>query len=240
MSLQISLNDLIMQKVLRGRIAVDCNLFGGKIKQIVLTQSMMEEVQYSIAENAINAGRYCLYRIPAEERENVAISEVNGITYPGNLGGSHLNMAGYGGGATIPILAAGVLDSQTYASSPPRPLPELISGDLVRLNPPQYSHIDWVLSARLCYDENFTNMNSSALDSFADLVVCAVKAYIYNKLVISIDRGWVEGGSEIGTIKQIVDTYSEMNERYKELLTSFAGGATLDVKRLEVYFRNVL
>lgn len=238
--LNLSLHDLIRQKVIRGRMLRDCNIVGGKIKQIVLSQDYLEDITYGYAESSLMIGKYCLYRIPTEEREGVALAEVNGITYPSNLGGSHLNIAGYGGGATLPIVANGVLDAQTYQSSTSRPTPELLSGDLVRLNPPQYNHIDWVLSCRLCYDDSFSNINQAAIIPLTRWAICAVKAYIYNYLVIKLDRGAVEFGSELGRVKEVIDKYSEEDVRYWELLDKFAGGATLDMRRLETYFNFAL
>ena len=42
----VTLDDLILTKVIRGRVLVDLNLMGGKPKQIVLQQAWREEIKY--------------------------------------------------------------------------------------------------------------------------------------------------------------------------------------------------
>ena len=236
----VTLDDLILTKVIRGRVLVDLNLMGGKPKQIVLQQAWREKIKYGPGDYDMNIGPFSLYRIPPEERDNVPIVEVTGIAYPGNLGGSSLNITGYGGGTTLGVIANAVLDSITYASSPSRPNPELLAGDLVKLYPSQHAHVNYVLNCRLCYDEHLTNLNTSAIDTFADLCVCAVKAYCYNELVIDIDRAYVEGGAEVATIGRIVESYADENTKYKELKDLMHGAAFLDPQTLEAFYRYAL
>lgn len=88
------------------------------------------------------------------------------------------------------------------------------------------------MNCRIAYDENFTNLNTSALDTFADLCVEAVKMYAYNTLIIPLDKGYVESGLNIGEFKRIIDTYADSPVRYKELLSKLAGSMILDPSRL--------
>lgn len=236
----VTLDQMVTQKIIRGRVWVDMNLMGGKPKQIVLLRKWIEEVRYTWGDYNMNIGPFSVYRVPPEARDNVPIGEVIGIAYPGNLGGSTLNIAGYGGGTSLGVIANAVLDSQTFASSPARPQPELLAGDLVKLFPSQHAHIDWVLNCRLCYDENLTNLNTNAIDTFADIVVCATKAFIYNELIINLDRAYVEGGAEIATIQRIVESYSDQEQRYKELKDELHGGMFLDPQNMEIFLRHAL
>lgn len=70
------------------------------------------------------------------------------------------------------------------------------------------------------------------MDTFADLCVAAVKSYVYNTLFVPVDRAYVEAGFEISSIKSIIDGYSDSEQRYREMLDQFAGGAQLDPDRV--------
>ena len=227
------IEEIIMQRVIRDRVYKDTNIFGGKTKHIVLLHSYLEHISREAADRYMNTGPFSLYRIPVEEREGCPIVEVHNLTFRGNYAGYVPNASGWAGGTNLTTLGQAVIQSHTFADSPPRPNVHLLSGDLVRLSPSQHSAITWVLSCRIAYDKEFTNLNTSAIDTFANLCVAAVKAYIYNVLVIPLGKAYVQGGYEIGEFKAIVDSYSDAITRYNELLTDFAGTLMLDSTRLE-------
>lgn len=233
----IAIEDLIKQNVIRKRVMVDLNLLGGKPKTIVLEHRYLEKIQRNTADGIINTGQFSLYRIPPEEREYRPIIECTGITYPGRFGGSLINATGYGGGVTMGSLAAEVLNSHTLANSPARPMAEALSGELVRLTPAQHAHIDWVLSVRLAYDTELTNLSSSQIDTFSKICVAATKYYVYNELIIDIERGRIEAGYDLSSIRDVINSYSDQNDRYMELLDDMAGAACLDPIRMATILR---
>jgi len=144
-------------------------------------------------------------------------------------------------GNTMNDMVDQVLESHTFNNSRITPMAELLAGDLVRLIPGQSSHVDWVISARLAYEPNFSNLNQSAVLSFANLVVLATKAFIYNELIISLDEVSTMMGVEINTVKQIIESYAEADKEYDEMLTEqFTGGAQLDPRRMAILFNHML
>lgn len=227
------IEEMIMHKVIRTRVYKDTNIFGGHTKQIVLLPEYRERLDWTPADRYMNTGPHSLYRIPIEEREGCPIVEVHNLTFRGNYAGYVPNANGWTGGVNISTLGHAVLHSHTFADSPPRPNIKLLSGDLVRLSPSQHSLITWVMTCRIAYDHEYTNMNTSAMDTFANLCVAATKAYIYNKLYIPLGKAFVQGGYEIGEFKMVVDSYSDAITRYNELLNDFAGAVMLDPSRLE-------
>jgi hypothetical protein len=227
------LEEMIAHKVIRTRVYKDVNIFGGKTKHIVLEQRFREYLQRTPADSRMNTGPYSLYRIPAEEREFCPIIEVHNLTFRGNYAGYVPNTNNWTGGRTFATMGQAILQSHTFSDSPPRPNVELLNGDLVRLSPSQHSAITWVLECRIAYDQQFTNLNTSAMDTFANLCVAATKAYIYNKMVIPMGRAHIESGYELGEFKSIIDSYSDAITRYQELLNDFAGAVMLDPRRLE-------
>jgi len=236
-----ALSERVYTAVIVNRIALRCNLNGGKIKDITLHGNWWERTNNSVHTNISNLGNYAVYRIPPEERDNLPIIGVNHISPPAFYG----NVGYYGGphsesGVTVPGNMDAMLSSHTGHNRVITPMAEVLSGDLIRLDPPMHSHQDWRLSVKIAYDEGFNNLNASAVEAFGRMAVAATKAYIYNTLVISIDRGYIMGGAEIGTIKDIVSEYREENARYEELVTDFASGARLDPGRVKTFLAYML
>lgn len=223
---------MVLEKVIRGIVRKEANIYGGKQKKIVLLPEYREKLKYDKSDAYTFTGPFSLYRIPPCEREGQAIVDVDGLTYRGNYAGYVPHVNGWAGGADVSTVGAGVMDSHTFASHPPRPNVTLLSGDLVRLTPSQHATIIWILHCRIGYDEQFTNLNPQAIDSFIELCIAATKMYVYNKLVIPTDKAWIESGYELNSYKIELDRYQDQADRYRELLKEFCGGAQLDPERI--------
>ena len=73
-----------------------------------------------------------------------------------------------------------------------------------------------------CLLENDSNMSHIQLKSYRDfskLVELAVKAYIYNEYVITMDMGELYAGQQLGRFKEIIDNYADAEELYQTFLT---------------------
>lgn len=235
----IPTHQLIIEKVIHGRVLKNCNLVGGKMKTIPLLTEYMERMPSQYPDHIVGSGTCSVFRIPASERENVPITEVCGCHYPGYIragtGAHPINTS-----INLMNLAHGVLQSHTFPNHPPTPLPELLAGDIVRLNPPQQYHIEWLISCRLGYDHQLTNLNTSAILPFAQLVEYATKAYIYNYLIIKLDKAYILGGSEMGSVLRVIETYADAETRYRELLDQFSGSTKLDTNTLAYILRHAI
>lgn len=226
-------DEMILNHIIRAFVLKDTNIFGGKQKQIILRPEYKEKLQFNVDDGYLHTGPFSLFRIPAEAREGQPIVEVHGVAYRGNYSDYIPQTAGWPGGVNLSVLGHAVLDSHTFSSSPVKPNIELLTSDLVRLWPPQHSFVIWVMTCRIAYDQDFTNLNTSAMDTFAEVCVEATKMFIYNKIVIPMDEAHIQAGQQIGEIKRIVDSYSEAPQRYKELMTQLAGTMLLDPVRLQ-------
>jgi hypothetical protein len=233
-----SLDYYIRKDVIEKRVLPDCNLYGGKRKYILLTSDMLEKVDMPAKYSLVSAASIGVYRIPPEIREYRELSHAIELRFPYSASGyATANFpAMISHGQTLTSKANDILDSHTYAHAANPPQPILLNGDLVQLDPPQFSHIDYLLVCTLKYDKNFTNINPDAITPLSELVLSATKNYIYNKLTLQIDRGFLVGGQEFGKFKEIVERYENEQERYKELMLEFRGGATLD----RAIFRDVV
>lgn len=222
------IEQMILEKIIRGIVRKEANLYGGKQKQIVLLPEYQEKMKFNKSDAFMFTGPFSLYRIPPCEREGQAITDVIGLTYRGNYAGYIPHANGWAGGANVSTLGANVMDAHTFASHPPRPDVTLLSGDLVRLSPSQHGGVIWILSCKIGYDSNFTNLNPQAVDSFVELCIAATKMYVYNKLVIATDKAFIESGYELSSFKLELDRYQDQADRYRELLKEFSGSVQMD------------
>jgi hypothetical protein len=74
------------------------------------------------------------------------------------------------------------------------------------------------LKCILYNDERLSNLNIRAAISFSELCTLACKSYIYNTLVVSLDKGRLEHGQELGIIKSVIESYSDAEQMYMEYL----------------------
>lgn len=229
-----SIDERIKEEVLFSRVLPDCNLFAGKVSRIVLQSNWREQTNIPPMVGIITTGDYTVYRIPPKYRDNKKIVSVTSLEYPPQYySGNMITYNGYNmTGSTAGDLACMAINSTSGAGSMYSPTPILKEGNLVYIYPPQSAHIDWILVCRLAYDDEFSNINDSAVYPLVKLTECATKAYIFNKLALKIDAMRMEGGYDFGRFKEIVDSYQDQNERYDELLMEFRGGALLDPERI--------
>lgn len=230
----VTLDERIREEVIVGRVLPDCNLFAGKTAKISLQSNWKEYTTVPPMIGLISAGNYTVYRIPPEVRDNRNIVSVQSMDYPiAFFAGDMLtqNAMGYNG-RTSGDLACMALSGLTGRGASVRPTPILRESNMIYVHPPQSSHIDWLLTCRLEYDDQFLNMENNSVMPLAQLMECAVKAYIYNRLALEIDSMRMEGGYDFSKFKDIVESYADQNDKYDELLLAFRGSATLDIERM--------
>ena len=84
------------------------------------------------------------------------------------------------------------------------------------VNIPHNSYLRCILS----YDDQLSALPMRAYRHFSTLVEHAVKAYIYNELIIQIDAGELRYGQNLGVFKTIVEGYSDSNQNYLDYLSN--------------------
>ena len=231
-----TLDDRIHEEVIMSRVFSDINLSAGRVTRIPLLSSYAENTKLPRLTSLLTTGAYTIYRIPPEVRENKRIVACVALDYPPYMYDNNIYQSLPGNcckvGTSAKDLACAVLNSITGNGAIWRPTPICINGDLIEIDPPQSAHIDWIVTVRLEYDDQFTNMNNDAIFPLANLVECATKAYVYNKLIFKIEEAFLEGGLELGKMRELVESYADQNEKYEELLKELRGSTLLDRKRL--------
>lgn len=231
--LPVSIDSLIHRKTIMDRVYLYCNLVAGKRREIVLTSDMIVATESTPGqEEFLRLGKYAIYEIPPELRDNKPIVSTIGIGYPNQAITYPWDQMRPTAGATVSKMAKAIMASQTMNGALNTPDVEPVSGSRVMLYPPQYSDFGWVLICNIGYDENFSNLNNQAVLALQDLCLSAVKAYVHIQLVLKIDKGEIIYGGELGSIREMVYKYADEEEKFQDLLSQFNGGAALDTKRL--------
>lgn len=233
-----SLDQCIIDDVIISYVRSQINIAGGKIIKIPLTMENATLLAPPALATLGLTSTWSVYRIHPIIRENKPLSAVLSIVIPYQyVGGTYPSSpAGNGGmGVTLPDIACQALNAQTFAQATTTPTPILLAGDLIRLDPPMMTHLDWLLIARVNYDENFTNMDVNIIPTFVELCIWAVKQYIYVQNVFAIDRTYLSGGQELGVYKQIAESYADAETQFMELLKVFNRAIIMEPERLKMW-----
>ena len=207
---QHSIDYEIRDKVIEGRVNIDCNLIGGTQVTFDLSGTPRDDVSYYVR----------VYHIPYEQTEGRKIVSVQHLSYVDPLVGSTQTQSMYSNGN-----AFNNAGQNMYNAAAPMPIVatancQLIGDNvvLVRDNIQQLSpHLS--LTCLVENEMGMANLNPASYRVYGQLVVYAVQAYIYTNLRTQLDQGALNGGQELGVIREIVDEFSDANELYREYFT---------------------
>ena len=205
--LGVSLDSVIRKEVIDGRVAIDINLCSGVETIISLAGLPMEQIDLW---NVV-------YRIPDKLTGSRNITAVYGVTF----GQGYANQSGVNNlrqTSQLMNAAAGVMQASAPIPNTQSPYVSLIGDNVILINDVQGINSNMWLRCMVTHEPNFANIKPPYYRKFAELVVLATKAAIYNKLVILLDEGQIKAGASIGRFREIVDGYADANQLYKEFL----------------------
>lgn len=205
----VNVDDQIVSTVIRPRVLVDCNLVGGQEVWIRL-----DGIRYERTPEMMSV----IY-VPKDKTNGRPISQVLHLGYVDYLAVNQQNANGMFDPCSVTPLTTAV--QAMHASYDVTGLIgtsrlELIGENVVLVKDPSMSPTNGVLRCILANDENMNNLSIRSYPAFTRLCELAVKSHVYNKLVIELDSGRIQGGFELGMFKQIVDSYADAEEQYEE------------------------
>jgi len=214
-----SVEHQIEHLVIRPRVLVDCNLVGG-IQMLIPLEGLPFEQPYQYTT---------VIHIPKNRTNGRSINSVRNVTFfnaaaANGIYGGVAGMGGTLGGWNIPDNSAAVSVTASLMASFDQ-IPQtstsrvsLIAENTILIN-------DGIMipsnSFLRCVVENDDQLNNLPLRSyryFSNLVEYAVKAYIYNALIIEMGSGELRYGQELGVFKEIVASYADANQNYLDYL----------------------
>lgn len=232
-----SLDVLIKEKVIIDYVLQQCNIYAGRTKKIRLLESYVIDIDDPDTSDFL-VGRYSIYRIPPEARENRAINAVLDVSYPSHV--SHLISSvdsNFISGKSVASSASTLLSSFTRVPSAVTPTATIVDGHagIVRLDPPMGVTSEWLLSCMLEYDKNFSNIGLNLIPQLQKMTLYAAKAYIYNELVVKLSHGRIVSGSLLEAITSVTDKYEEAEEKFQDALMKFRGASTFTPEAMSIW-----
>lgn len=209
----VSIDEMIMMKVLRHRVLIDANLVGGEMTLIPLN-----DIQPIYLDTYST-----VYGIPLTKTLYKKIISVLSVSYMPNIY-SNSNM-GNGVGMVQPanmndVSSAAQRLVNSHSNMPPISTAyiELVGENTVLIRNEMRIPQAYILRCILANDDNLNNIHIRSFPNFSKLCQLAVKSYIYNTLIIKIGSVYLQGGQELGYIKDYIDTLSDSEEMYNTYL----------------------
>jgi len=205
-----SIDDKILNKLIRKRVLLDTNLIGG-VELII----PLSDVKPTITEY-----NYTVYNIPPEITLGREIISALSITYSlgrsifnnGNsLAFSNINNANN----SLTAVTQRISNSVAPEGSITNAHLELIGHNTILV------YVNYVLLKNhglrviIENDSNLNNIQPRSYKAFSYLCVLATKAYLYNKLIIPVNNGLLAFGQDLGIFKDILESYSGAEEEYR-------------------------
>lgn len=236
-----SIDDKVLRKVLKKRILVDANIVGG-IETII----PLNNLQPSFYEDF-----YTVYQIPSELTNNkeiisalsIAFMPANG--YFGQAGGYNAS-SGFGNSSfngfnsfnPLMNVADRIGNSAGMTGVMSNAHLEIVSHNTILVYAHYRTLANFGIRVVLENDNNLNNIQPRSYKNLGMLCVLGTKAYLYNKLIIPVNSGYLSGGQELGMFKSILENYSSAEEDYRTFLkeiwspTAFINDSTRYVRYL--------
>lgn len=207
--LGVSLDAEIERQIIEGRVMVDTNLCSGVETTLRLSGEPFEQIDpYNM-----------IYRIGEHLTQNRTITAVYNVSYgEGYHLGGRANL--YCGSSPLSDVASGMLSAQTPMPPISTAKVSLVAHNTILVSDSGAVPMVAYLRCQLTHEPHFANIKPCHVHTLQELVLLATKAYIYNTLVIYLDEGALRYGSQLGRMREIVDSYADAAQMYKEYLQS--------------------
>jgi hypothetical protein len=215
----VSIDHVIRDKVIEGRVIPGMNLISGQ-RELIPLFGLIQEQQPDWS---------LVVQIPKDRTDGRSITAVYAMvtgTPTGALGGSvSMQSGGYGSGLIDALRANQLSRAQMPLMSDANI--QLIGDNTLLIRSPLRLAGTLYLDCQLENNNTLSHIPASAWKHFKKLVEYAVKAYIYNNINISMDEAQISGGMSLGTFRSVVDGYSDANELYEEQMNKWQKVAIL-------------
>jgi len=212
-----NIDEQILLNVIKARVLVDCNLVGGT--QVLIPLDGLPFDKPNDFTTVIH--------IPKTRTQGRSINSVLHVAFLNqSLVSSYASTSSVGGnnqynssensavmGAAVGMMAA--MDKIPITSTANV---QLISENTIMIKDVVSIPSNGYLRCILDNDENLNHIQPRSYPAFAKLVEFAVKAYIYNELIIQVDAAELQGGQTLGIFKTILEGYSDAEQNYEDYL----------------------
>ena len=210
----ISLDNMILERVIRPRVLLNSNLIGGK-ESIVRLDGIQPECvdDYNLVYN-IDKKR-------TGNRTILSVMDVSFIPYDSLYGtGAVTSFSSMSSVNTNEVsnISARIMDGVSSIPRVSNSHVELIGENTILITSCYIITQAFFIRCVLSNSDELNELSIRSHPKFTMLCQLAVKSYIYNTLIIQIDRGYLESGMELGAVKAYVETLSDAETIYQTYL----------------------
>ena len=225
-----SIDTVIQDKVLVPKVIVDCDLNGGVQRFIPINGIHLEYINNT----------ECVFQMPADRLQGREIMSVFSIGYYEDKVSQYIPTTSSKNSLNMHVNKLVDSLSGTYMEMTNRI--GIWGPNTVHVRERMAIEDRMVLHCVVSNAQHMSNLPPRAFLAFSELCILAVKAYIYNTLVLRLDTGAIRGGVSLGKISDIVNEYADSAELYDLYLKEkWAKKAfTADPIRNEKHLRRLL
>jgi hypothetical protein len=209
----ISLESRIQSWVIQDRVIPDMDIAHGE-ELLVNLAGLFPAIQDDYA---------MVYTIPPELTQNREIMSVLSVSYVGyNQGNSFMGGSAL---ALAPMLNNDITGAANQVMSSVGSIPniqtarvDLVGTNMVRITDRRRFQQAYVLRCYVVNDHYLENIDPRNYISFTKMVILAIKAWIYNKMIMEMGDHYLQRGQQLGVFKDIIDKWETAAEEYTTFL----------------------
>ena len=203
-----SLQQAILDAVVRPRVFVDLNLYGGRELIVPLRKVFKQRV----TENCT------VMKIPKELTQGCSILIALNITFVDPARLTTYGTPTYGYESYMLTQAQGMVDAMSTIPSISSAYLQLIGENVLMVRDSAILPTEMFLRCRIANDENMSHIQMRSFPEISKLITYAIKAYIYNEYLIDMDAGEQRAGMVLGVFKSTIEGYSDAEQNYQDYL----------------------
>lgn len=213
-----SLTERIMEKVIRPVVLKDLKNISGKHIILPLTdRDIIHRTQ------GLNGGQIVTYYIKPALIENREIVSALSVSYTPYMLAASRDMAAaansfYNNYTDLSSTNLRLMDSATQVPIVSTAMVELVGTHTVVVRNTIHESRLYDLRCVVSGDDDVNNFIARTSKDVRLLCEYAIKAYIYNNMLVDLDMGFLNGGREMPAIKNVVEGWSDMHEMYETYL----------------------
>lgn len=209
----ISLEERIRRTTINARVIVDTNIVSGETVLVDLSDLQPHQ------EDNYN---YVFEIPPARLNYRPILSplSVNYMAY-NNVMNSYIP----GTTASYPVGTNDITSAAHRAMDSRSNIPIVSNSEVVAVGPFTIMVRNHLITASVrqlrcvvCHEDRLSNISIRNAPVFSRLCELAVKSYIHNELLIKLDRGYLSGGQELGSLKAYVEGLADAEQMYQDCL----------------------
>lgn len=214
-----SLHDRIREEIINPRIIVDCNLLHGT--EVTIPLAKCEKLVWNYYETVyripmeLTAGRKVISPLELTAASG-AVMASDGAMSATTAGMYSNNMAAFNGMGANVAAARQTMNSVMPIQNVSNALLYLLGDNTILIKDAVIVPATMHLRVILENDSQFNHILPAWYDEFYLLVLYATQSYIYNQIVVEQDSAFIASGGELNRVRDIIESYSDAEEKYRE------------------------